>query len=82
MEFTSDAQLLTAEAKSYNVQGNAGTSHKIRLNVNGEIFACSSSAEQVEAFKQHEGKQGSATFKLVSPKESLKLRLVSFEVEE
>jgi len=79
MQFEAEAKLLTAEAKTYNVQGNAGTSYKVRLNVDGEIYSCKSSAEQVDSLKSFEGKEGKAVFKLSSPKENLKLVLVSFE---
>jgi len=79
MQITTDAKLLTAEGKPYNVEGNSGTSYKIRLNVEGEIYVCKSTAEQVAAMQEFVGKDGEAVIKLISRKENLSLQLVSFE---
>jgi hypothetical protein len=82
MEIETEAKLLTAESKPYNIDGNEGVSHRIRLNVDGEIYSCKSSADQVAYMKQFEKKEGTASFKVNSRKENLSLELVSFEASE
>jgi len=72
------AILLTAESKPYSVDGNVGTSHKIRVSVGGEIYVAKSTAEQVSAFKSYERSEGLASFKVNSRKENMSLELVSF----
>jgi len=79
MNYESEATLLTAESKEYNIDGKIVHSHKIRLNIGGEIFACKSTAEQVLKYKAFEKKEGTATIKVTSPKEKLAIELVSFE---
>jgi len=81
MEITVQAKLLTAESKPYAFNGNEGTSHRIRLSVDGEIYVCKSSAEDVLAMARYEGQEGEATFKVTSRKENLGLELVSFKPE-
>jgi len=81
MEIIQEAILLTAESKPYDFNGNAGTSHKIRLNIGGEIYVCKSSAEQISALQKFEGRTGDATVKVNSRKENLSLELVSFDAE-
>lgn len=79
MEITTQAKLLTAESRPYNVDGNTGTSHKIRLNIEGEIYVCKSTAEQVQALQSHIGNEGTAVLKVLSRREQMSLQLVSFE---
>jgi len=79
MEIEHKAQLLTAESKPYEMNGNSGISHRIRFNVSGEIFVCKATPAQVDEMKQYQGQEGTATFKFESRKENLTLRLVSFE---
>jgi len=81
MEFQEKAILLTAESKPYNVGGNAGTSHKIRVSINGEIYVCNSNHEQVEAMKPYQGKSGVVVIKMKSRKENLSLELITFDPE-
>jgi len=80
MQIQTEAKLLTAESKPYNVDGNVGTSHKIRINVEGEIYVCKSSPEQVAELSKLVGEEGQATIKINSRKENLSLELVEFEV--
>jgi len=80
MEITVNAKLLSAESKPYEFAGNKGTSHKIRLSVEGEIFVCKSTPEQVTALLQSVGEEGKAVLSFQSRKENLSLTLVSFEV--
>lgn len=79
MQIETNAKLLSAESKPYNVDGNSGTSHKIRLNIEGEIFVCKSDEAQVQAMKEHIGKEGNATIEVISRKENMALKLMSFE---
>lgn len=78
MEIQTKAQLLTAESKPYNVDGNTGISHRIRLNVDGEIYVCKSTPEQISAVQAQVGKTGTALFKINSRKENMSLELISF----
>lgn len=82
MDIQTEAMLLTAESRPYSVDGNTGTSHKIRLNVAGEIYVCKSDEAQVAALKSLEGKSGLAQIKVNSRKENMSLQLVSFSVKK
>lgn len=81
MQIKTKAKILTAESKPYDVEGNTGVSHKIRLNVDGEIYVCKSTPEQIEKVSPHVGADGEATIKVNSRKENMSLELVSFDVE-
>jgi len=74
--------LLTAQSKPYDVNGNTGTSHRVRVFVAGEIYSCKSSAAQVEQMKPLEGKQGEATLRFTSLKEAVNVELVSFAADK
>lgn len=76
------AKVLTAESRPYNVNGNTGVSHRIRVNVEGEIFECKSSPEQVTSFQQYVGKEGTVVLGLESRKENLTMQVLEFEVDE
>jgi len=78
MQITITGKILTAESKPYKIDGNEGVSHKIRINVDGEIYVCKSSAEQVNDLQEVIGEEGQCTFKVNSRKENLSLQLVSF----
>lgn len=79
MQYETEAIMLTAVSKPYNFGGNEGISHKIRLNIGGEIYICSSTSAQVQGMQVFAGKKGKAVVVLNSPKENLKLELLSFE---
>lgn len=79
MKFEEEAILLTAESKPYNVEGNTGTSHRVRLSINGEIYSCKSTEAQVASLKGDVGKRGTATVVIKSRKENLSIELESFE---
>ena len=81
MEKAYKVKLLTIDSKDYDMSasgGPVGVSHKARLNIDGEIFVANATSEQVEEYKEFEGKDGEAVLKFTSPKEKLKLVLVSF----
>jgi len=79
MEATVKAKMLTAESKPYSFEGNEGVSNKVRISVEGEIFSCNSSKDQIAIFKQFEGSEGTAKLKFTSRKENLKLEITAFE---
>jgi len=80
MRITTDATLLTALSKPYDFEGKQGVSHKVRLNIEGEIFVVRTDEAGVNRFKQFEGKEGIATLNLTSPRERLSSELVDFVV--
>lgn len=80
MQFEEKAILLSAESNPYDFNGNQGTSHRVRVNVGGEIYVCKSTPEQVLELKHLVKQEGVAVLKFTSVKESLSLQLVSFEV--
>jgi len=82
LKIEAPAVLLTAESKPYDFNGNQGVSHKIRINVDGEIYECKSTEAQVSALKSQEGKGGIATVAVNSRKERMSLELVSFVPEK
>lgn len=80
MKITTNAKLLSAESKPYDFNGNAGTSHKIRVNVDGEIYVCKSNAEQVSKLASKVGEEGTAEIAVNSRAEKMSLELLSFVV--
>jgi len=82
MDITIEAKLLTAESKPYKVDGNEGVSHKIRLNIAGEIYVCKSSESQVRSLSAQAGKGGMATIAINSRKENMSLELLGFTPEK
>lgn len=79
MKIKAKANLLTAESKPYEFNGNTGVSHKIRLFCEGEVYECKSTAEQVIELKSLVGKAGDAEFSITSKKERIGIELVSFK---
>jgi len=79
MQIETKGKILSAESKPYEFAGNKGVSHKIRLSVDGEIYVCKSSEQQVSSLKDHVGEEGDLVIKVNSRKENLSLELVSFE---
>jgi hypothetical protein len=78
--FKTPGTLLTAESRAYSFQGNEGTSHKVRVNVGGEIYSCRSTADQVSALKRFEGREGNLELAFESPKENVRVSLSSFSL--
>jgi len=78
MKVETKAQVLSAESKPYSIDGNSGTSHKIRLNIGGEIFVCKSTAEQIAEFTPFVGKEVDVVIEIVSRKENMSLRISNF----
>ncbi|MFA6251557.1 MAG: hypothetical protein WC603_02950 [Candidatus Paceibacterota bacterium] len=83
MKFEENVKLLTALSNPYDMSatgGPVGVSHKVRLNINGEIFVANATEDQVKEYSKFEGKDGVAVLNFTSPKEKLRLSLVSFSV--
>lgn len=80
MRLTTDATLLTAISKDYDFEGKQGTTHKVRLNIEGEIFVTRTDEAGIARFKSFEGKEGTATLNFTSPKERLNVSLEEFEL--
>lgn len=78
MQIETEAKVLTAESKPYDIDGNTGTSHRVRLNIGGEIYVCKSNEQQVRDLQKDLGNDGQAVIKVNSRKENLSLELVSF----
>jgi len=80
MEIVTNATLLTAESKPYEIDGNKGISHKARFLIGGEIFKVNATADQVvQLNKSSGGSMGELTLNITSPKENVKVSMVSFE---
>jgi len=73
------ATLLTAESKPYSIDGNEGVSHKVRLNIVGEIYSFRATEELVKSLQSRLGEEGEAEIVFSSRKENLKAELISFE---
>jgi len=81
MQIETQAKLLSAESNPYEFDGKSGVSHRIRLNVDGEIYVCKSTAKQVESLKDFIKQDGTATILVESRKEILTLKLAEFVPE-
>lgn len=76
-----NAKMLSAISKPYEMEGRAGTSHKVRLFMGGDIYSCNATPEQIERVKGSVGMDGTAVVEFSSPKENLRASFVSFEAE-
>jgi len=79
------AKILTAESKPYSIEGNEGVSHRVRLNIDGEIFSVKSTESQIQRIKDEAltGTDVEAVLLFTSRKEKLAVELESFSpVEE
>jgi len=85
MQVEINGRLLTADSRPYdflndNQERITGTSHILRINIEGEIYAFKSTEEQVKELKTLEGKDITAKLVFASPKERMKVTVT--EVEE
>jgi len=72
-------RILTAESAPYDVNGNTGVSHRIRVSVEGEIYPCKSNAQQISEVQKYVGQEGVVALSLDSRKEALNLVLEGFK---
>lgn len=79
MDINIKALVLSAVSKDYKFDGKEGVSHKVRLMVNGEIYICNSNEEQVKSLSSYVNKEVGVFLKVVSPRENLGLKIVSFK---
>ena len=73
------AIILSSENSPYEFDGKKGISHKIRLNIGGEIYAVTTTEAQVNEFKEYVGETGTVVVQFTSPKETLKMKILSFK---
>lgn len=80
IEISTKATVLTAESKPYDIDGNSGVSHKVRLNVDGEIYSIRATEDIVKELKEHLGEEIEVTIAFTSRKENLKGEIVSYNI--
>lgn len=81
IQFKGRGKILTADSRSYDFvdkegQRRNGTSHVVRVNVEGEIYPIKTTEEQVKALQPAVGKEVDVVIEAVSPKERTSLKLV------
>jgi len=79
IQIREEAMLLTAKSKAYDMDGNKGTSHRVRVLIGGDIFPLKATAEQVEHYVELENEKGEVVIALTSVKENPVFTFVSFE---
>jgi len=82
IKYQGRAVVLTAESKPYKFTPKGGdeiqgTSHRVRLNVSGEIYNIKSSEDLVKQAQAFLGKEAEVELLVSSPKEELKIEIVS-----
>jgi len=77
MQVTAKGKILTAESKPYDVNGNKGVSHKVRILFDTAIFPCKASEKQVTDLQKQLLKDLQCTVEFTSIKENLGIVLVS-----
>ena len=83
MQNEEKAKVLSADNSPYDFNGNSGISHRIRLNIAGEVYAVKTSETQVNEFQKYVGKDVKVVLEFTSPKENLKMSILSVsEVKE
>jgi len=79
ISFQVTGQILSAESKPYSFAGNEGTSHKIRVLVDGTIYQANSNQEQVKYAQKFLKQDVLVKFVLTAPKENIKLEIDTIE---
>jgi len=82
MKVRTKGTVLSAASKPYDFDGRSGVSHKIRVMVEGEIFNCSSTEQDVKDAQLVVGKTGEVELIFTSPRENLKVEVELIEFEE
>jgi len=70
------ATVLSAESKPYDIDGNKGVSHKVRLFIKDSIFPAKADEQSVINAKQHVGKEVTVDLNFTSIKEKPDVSLV------
>jgi len=81
MLISGKAQLLTADSVPYSIDGNEGVSHKVRFNIDGEIYALKTDADTIKKLKPFEKQEGHLVFDLQSRKERISVVFTEFNPE-
>jgi len=79
IDYTGELQLLSAETKVFEKEGESITYYPVRVSLGGEIYPCKSTKEQISSLVPLVGKIGTGTVQVVSRKETISLRLVDFK---
>jgi hypothetical protein len=74
-----EAKVLSAESKPYDVNGNTGTSHKVRLLVGSAIYPCKTTPEVVKQLQDYIGDDVNVSIEFTSVRENIGVTLHSFE---
>jgi len=82
MKVKAQGILLTATSKPYDIEGNKGVSHRVRVLCTDQIFSVRASEEEVTELKKYEGQEGEVTIDFISPKENLQALFIDFEPTE
>lgn len=75
----SQGQILSAQSKPYDISGNKGVSHKVRVLAEGEIFNLKATEAQVLELQSSIGDNGEVEIGFSAPKENLAGTLLSFD---
>lgn len=79
LEIKQKGTVLSADSKPYDIDGNKGISHKVRLLIGHEIFNLKTTESFVTLANSRRGKEVNVTISLTSPRELAKLELVGIE---
>jgi len=82
MKITTEARLISAESKPWEIEGRSGVSHKVRVLVDTDVFVLKATEQDVarcNEYIEEENTSGELTIDLVSSKEVTQTKFVSFE---
>jgi tRNA U38,U39,U40 pseudouridine synthase TruA len=79
--FTTNARVLSAASTPYEINGNSGISHKVRLLIGSAIFPLTSTKEQIEALQDYINKDVTATIEFTSVRERLGAKLHRVDID-
>jgi hypothetical protein len=71
------ARVLSADAKPYSFDGRSGTSYKVRLLIDTDIYPVKTDEEGVKLLQPYVGKEVELKLSLTAPKENVRLEFVS-----
>lgn len=81
MRINSQIKILSAKSKPYDFDGKKGVTHKVRFNLDGEIFVVRvENEDEVAKYEALVGREGKAVLDLTSPAERINLSIVDFKV--
>ncbi len=77
MRLKETGKILTAQSKPYNINGNEGVSHKVRVLFDTDIFPLKATPELVEQCSDLTGEEVELIIDLTSIRENIGVSLVS-----